>query len=275
MSLTNYTDLTAGVANWLSRSDLTALIPDFITLFEAEANRRLRVRQQEATVILTPSVVATVTGAANNGSGLIRLTVPTTGMSTSDQVTVGGIVGTTEANTVWNITVIDSTHIDLIGSTFTNAYTSGGTVTDVGNAPLPSDYLAWRQVSWLGNPLRNLDYVHPSVMTTYWPQIPIDLPNEFTIEGSVLRIMPQDPTALKFLYWQKIPSLQANTTNWLMTAHPDLYLFGTLVEATAKTKDAETAVLWKARRDELFDEVTSLNNKTRGPASIRTMGPTP
>lgn len=59
----------------------------------------------------------------------IRLTVSsTTGMTTGDVRTVFGVVGTTEANGTWTITVIDATHIDLQGTTFTNLYTSGGSV---------------------------------------------------------------------------------------------------------------------------------------------------
>lgn len=59
----------------------------------------------------------------------VRLTVSsTTGMTTGDTRTVSGIVGTTEANGTWVITVIDATHIDLQGTTFANLYTSGGTV---------------------------------------------------------------------------------------------------------------------------------------------------
>lgn len=59
----------------------------------------------------------------------IRLTVAsTTGMTTGDVRTVFGIVGTTEANGTWTITVIDATHIDLQGTTFANLYTSGGAV---------------------------------------------------------------------------------------------------------------------------------------------------
>jgi hypothetical protein len=55
MPLQTYTDLQTAVASWLTRADLAASIPDFITLFETVANRRLRVRQQEATVMLTPA----------------------------------------------------------------------------------------------------------------------------------------------------------------------------------------------------------------------------
>lgn len=70
-----------------------------------------------------------VTDAADNGSGLIRLTVDSTsGFTTGDYKTIENVGGTTEANGDWTITVIDGTHIDLQGSTFANAYTSGGYV---------------------------------------------------------------------------------------------------------------------------------------------------
>ena len=69
-----------------------------------------------------------VTGAANNGSGLIRLTVPTTaGLVSGNTVKVSSVTGTTEANGTWTYNVIDATHIDLVGSAFVNAYVSGGT----------------------------------------------------------------------------------------------------------------------------------------------------
>jgi hypothetical protein len=41
MALASYSDLQASIANWLNRSDLTAAIPDFITLAEAQISRRL------------------------------------------------------------------------------------------------------------------------------------------------------------------------------------------------------------------------------------------
>jgi hypothetical protein len=55
MALTTYAELQTAVENWLARDDLTDYIPDFITLFEAHANRVLRVRQMETTTSLTPS----------------------------------------------------------------------------------------------------------------------------------------------------------------------------------------------------------------------------
>lgn len=71
-----------------------------------------------------------ISGAADNGSGLIRLTVTSTAsFTTGDVRRVSGVAGTTEANGTWTITVVSGTTLDLQGSTFTNAYVSGGTVT--------------------------------------------------------------------------------------------------------------------------------------------------
>jgi hypothetical protein len=202
MPLQTYSDLTAAIANWLQRSDLAALVPNFVQLFEACANRRLRVRQQEATAALTPA---------------------------------GGV------------------------------------------AALPADYLSWRRLTWTGNPRQELAYVEPSWLQAAYPDAPTDIPRVFTIEGSNILTMPLDPsnTALELVYFQQVPSLAANSTNWLMSAHPDLYLFGALTEAQAYTVNAETAALWKARRDELFDEIEKLSNKSRGAGAVRTLGPTP
>ena len=53
MSITTYAELQTAIADWLARCDLTARIPDFITLFEASACRELRVRPTETTATIT------------------------------------------------------------------------------------------------------------------------------------------------------------------------------------------------------------------------------
>lgn len=51
-----YTELQAQIASWLNRTDLTAIIPDFIALTEERVNRHLRVRQMEVVLPLTTIV---------------------------------------------------------------------------------------------------------------------------------------------------------------------------------------------------------------------------
>jgi len=68
---------------------------------------------------------AAITGAADNGSGLIRLTVASTvGLNTGEWVRVALVNGTTEANGRWKVTVVSGTTIDLQDSAFANTFTS-------------------------------------------------------------------------------------------------------------------------------------------------------
>lgn len=74
-----------------------------------------------------------VLGAANNGAGLIRLTLNETSnqyydIAGQNFIVVQGVIGTVEANGTWVVNIIDPTHIDLIGSTFVHAYVSGGAI---------------------------------------------------------------------------------------------------------------------------------------------------
>lgn len=48
MALTTYSELQSAVADWLLRTDLTAVIPDFITLAEADIERKVRHYKMEA-----------------------------------------------------------------------------------------------------------------------------------------------------------------------------------------------------------------------------------
>lgn len=82
-------------------------------------------------LVANAPVAATISGCADNGGGLIRVTTAAAhGMATGDGVTIAGVTGTTEANGEWAaVTVISATTFDLQGSAFANAYVSGGTFT--------------------------------------------------------------------------------------------------------------------------------------------------
>jgi len=53
MAITTYAELQAAAANWLVRADLTARIPEFITLAEARLSRVVRARMAEVEQSLT------------------------------------------------------------------------------------------------------------------------------------------------------------------------------------------------------------------------------
>jgi hypothetical protein len=91
-------------------------------------NNRVRNAAQYGIILYMSGASVTITGAADNGSGLIRITAAAHGLSSGDQVLIASVTGTTEANGLHVVTVISSSTFDLRGSVFTNAYVSGGTV---------------------------------------------------------------------------------------------------------------------------------------------------
>lgn len=274
MSLDTYANFQAAIADHLVRTDLTSQIQDCVTLFESEAALELfRERRQETTTILVPSnpSAINVTNAANNGSGLIRLTLSSTStLATSQEVTVSDVGGTTEANAKWIITVIDSSTIDLQNSTFTNAYTSGGTVqAALGFCTLPTDYLGWVRVTWTGIPNVPLEYMEPDVFVTEWPNWPllnVSTPRAFTIEGNYLKIAPIDPTPLEFVYWAKTPAISAGL-NWLFNEQIDCYWNGTLEQVYEYLHDYEQAAYYGRAKQASFNEIKM--ERFREPNNLR------
>lgn len=72
-----------------------------------------------------PTVLGAV-GTTGGTSGLVELTLSTmNGADTGDQILLKchSVLGTFEANGIWTGTVVDSTRVDLIGSSFSHAFT--------------------------------------------------------------------------------------------------------------------------------------------------------
>lgn len=68
----------------------------------------------------------TITGAADNGSGLIRITSNGHGYANNDTVLIYDVGGTVEANGLWIVVGQTANTFDLKGSVFATTYTSGG-----------------------------------------------------------------------------------------------------------------------------------------------------
>lgn len=96
---------------------------------------------------------------------------------------------------------------------------------------LPTDYLQYRRVVEEAGTRRELTYIAPSVADELYPSRQSGLANNFTIIGSSLYMYPLSSNDIELTYYQKIPHLSiSNTTNWLLTKHPTLYLHGGLMQ---------------------------------------------
>ena len=76
-----------------------------------------------------------------------------------------------------------------------------------------------------------------------------DYPVGYYISGSNVYFYPDSngDYTVGYIYYQSIPALtDTNTTNWLLTSHPDIYLYGTLLEAVPYLKDRPDIPIWDA-----------------------------
>jgi hypothetical protein len=173
MALSTYSELKTSVADWLNRSDLTSAIPDFISLAEAQVERRLRTRQM-----------------------ILRATA-----------------------------TIDSEY-----------------------SAVPADFLEARSLKLQTNPVTpvgfetidSLDQLSTQYTSAGKPQF-------FSIVGGQIRTVPiaDSSYTAELVYYAKLSKLSnSNTTNWLLTAAPDIYLYGALMQAAPYLKDDARIATW-------------------------------
>jgi hypothetical protein len=75
-------------------------------------------------------VQTAITGVANNGAGLVRITTAAAhNLVTGDLVNVHDVTGVPGANARAGATVVDATRFDIQGSSFSGSWTGGGTLT--------------------------------------------------------------------------------------------------------------------------------------------------
>jgi hypothetical protein len=113
----------------------------------------------------------------------------------------------------------------------------------------PSDFLQAKEFQLNTNPITYLQYVTQNQgdygsATNY---VAAGKPLFYTIIGTQIQVIPTPDTGYtgELTYYGKIPALSdSNTSNWLLAYAPDLYLYGSLVEATPYLKDDERLAVW-------------------------------
>jgi hypothetical protein len=240
-----YAGLQASVARWLDRSDLAADIPDFITLGEARLNDRLRLAGNEAAATLH----------------LSQLTINSDLLLTDEDGNV----------------LTDEQTAALLGGDATDVVmASGGEGSVLSIAALPADFLEMRRLIANTSPKRVLKRAAPGWATQRYDGF-AGIPDVYTIVGSNLTVYPSTTADLSLTYYAKLPALSAgNTSNWLLTRYPNMYLYAALLEAAPMLYDDTRALLWKAALDEAIDNAKVSDVGTRfSNGTMRLSGPTP
>lgn len=184
-----FDDLKAAVGRWLHRTDVAAAAEDFIALYEARANRNLRVRQMEA------SYSQSVTAQRN--------ALPVGWLEMIGKPTVGG---------------------------------------------KPQDFITRDQFKLLDG------------------TIPVFESGYFSIFGSniALNVDVSAGVVLAYDYYLKIPTLSVtNQTNWLITDGPDIYLYGSLLEAAPYLNNDPRIDTWRGLLTVAMDDLQTASDRAK------------
>ena len=196
MAITTYTELKASVADFLNRDDLTSVIPDFISLAEAQMERELRHYNMEK-------------------------------RSTAE---------------------IDTRYSEL-----------------------PSDFL---------EPIR----FHLEERSTRLELISLDdmlefrqntndasgTPRNYAISGGAIEVYPTPDTTYngELLYYASIAKLSGSTaSNWILASHPDVYLYGALLQSAPYLKDDARMQIWSMLYAGAVSSINSQSKKAKSGGS--------
>tara|TARA_R100000329_G_scaffold122958_1_gene101526 strand:- start:5022 stop:6254 length:1233 start_codon:yes stop_codon:yes gene_type:complete len=188
MALSNYTELKASIADYLNRSDLTAAIPDFISLTEAKLKRRYK--------DFSPL-------SSSNANNWILTSYP-------DVYLYGALL---EASPY----LVEDERVSVWAQLYAAAV--GSLRGTVGNADFDDyDGLKLAVGDWLAR--ADLDGVVPQLIKLG--------------EAKLFRKF-DGVTALS----------SSNTTNFILTNHPDLYLYASLSEAAPYLGQDDRLGVWR------------------------------
>lgn len=114
-----------------------------------------------------------------------------------------------------------------------------------------------------------LRFYHPSVLPV---TTSTGVPTCWTVDGANLAFeRPVDQAYSLTLRMLKAFSLSdAQPTNWLLTNHPDLYLYGALIESAPYIRDDARIALWQERFDRAFAEVQAKEHRSQSLATLST-----
>ena len=131
---------------------------------------------------------------------------------------------------------------------------------------LPTGFVQMKEFHLTTDPLTPLAYITPEMMTRIWAGSGRGKPEIFTIIADNVRLGP-NPDAVyttSMLYYKTFTALSDNaTTNDMLTNNPDVYLYGTLLEAEPFIMNDQRVQLWATAFKQAIDDIQFQDNKDR------------
>lgn len=147
------------------------------------------------------------------------------------------------------------------------------TVAAQNTLEVPSGFIEMRALKINTSPINVLEFLPPNVF--YDGNVSNGTPTHYTVQGDQVVFYPTPDSVyeIEMGYYTFDDLSDSNTTNWLLTYHPDIYLYSSLLQAEAYILNDQRIPLWKAALDESLKELHKEDNSARWngtPLQIRT-----
>ena len=146
---------------------------------------------------------------------------------------------------------------------------------------IPTDFLEMLNIELTStSPPKRLVYITSDRSDDYREQQnnQAGTPDYYTIEGNSIQLLPTPSASVtvQLNYYQKIPALSGladSANNWLLLAHPDIYLYSTLMQASPFLMDQESTQLWDGLLARSMQELQVSDEKSRYSGGTLNMRP--
>ena len=129
---------------------------------------------------------------------------------------------------------------------------------------LPSDFLEAKNIQLNTNPVKSLEFVtveYADKLRNYYNES--GTPQWYTILGDSIEVVPTPSSdqTIELVYYKRIPSLSSYGSNWLLSAHPDLYFYASLQHSAPYLKDDPRLETWSTITSALTEAVNLESQK--------------
>lgn len=163
---------------------------------------------------------------------------------------------------------------DIIRARHPSAISTSTIVANSIATSLPADFVAAYQVM-LTSSGKHLSYVSPEdVRLLFENDATSDTTDKYyTIIANKLRILPapsvSSTLSVDLYYYARLAALSTtNTTNWVLTRYPDLYLYCALTHSAPYLKNDERIALWDGIYSKILTEIEMEADRALRPQSV-------
>lgn len=128
--------------------------------------------------------------------------------------------------------------------------------------PLPSGYLELQSLNYTASPVKEIVFAEPSALIPLITES--GKPEYFTIKDGLEWNRTPDAAYACEMHYFKALDLANDSTNWLLTNHPDIYLYASLASAAIYIKDDNRVPGIKSLLQEAVDDLNTQDARKRG-----------